>query len=78
MGISTKMTTSQFYDTELGVFLNGRQVVGQCPIAGCSSERGYADECALGHQYMPVDLINPKSTLIRKKTGNEGCYKLVF
>lgn len=62
-----KMTTSQFYDTEHGVFLNGRQVVGQCPIAGCASERGYADECSLGHQYMPADLINPKSTLSGKK-----------
>ncbi len=62
-----KITTSQFYDPELGVFLNGRQVVGQCPIAGCSSERGYADECSLGHQYMPIDLINPKSTLSGKK-----------
>lgn len=62
-----KMTTSQFYDTENGVFLNGRQVIGQCPIAGCSSERGYADECSLGHQYMPADLINPKSTLSGKK-----------
>jgi methionyl-tRNA synthetase len=66
-GHLVKLTTSQFYDAELGVFLNGRQVVGQCPIAGCSSERGYADECSLGHQYMPVDLINPKSTLTGKK-----------
>lgn len=66
-GHLVKMTTSQFYDAELGVFLNGRQVVGQCPIAGCSSERGYADECSLGHQYSPVELINPKSTLSGKK-----------
>ena len=41
--------------------------MGQCPIAGCSSEKGYADECSLGHQYMPADLINPKSTLSGKK-----------
>ncbi|MGE5630551.1 MAG: class I tRNA ligase family protein [Caulobacteraceae bacterium] len=66
-GHLVKMTTSQFYDTELGVFLNGRQVVGQCPIAGCTSERGYADECSLGHQYMPVELLNPKSTITGKK-----------
>jgi methionyl-tRNA synthetase len=62
-GLLKKMTTSQFYDSELGVFLNGRQVVGQCPIAGCRSDKGYADECSLGHQYMPANLINPKSTL---------------
>ncbi|MHB1393998.1 MAG: class I tRNA ligase family protein [Clostridia bacterium] len=66
-GHLVKMTTSQFYDTELEVFLNGRQVAGQCPIAGCTSERSYADECSLGHQYMPVELINPKSTLTGKK-----------
>ncbi|MBQ4252820.1 MAG: class I tRNA ligase family protein, partial [Erysipelotrichaceae bacterium] len=44
-------------------FLNGRQVVGKCPIENCQSEKGYADECDLGHQYMPEDLIDPKSTL---------------
>ena len=58
-----KMTTSQFYDTERGVFLNGRQVVGRCPIEGCKSESAYADECELGHQYSPSELIAPKSTL---------------
>lgn len=77
-GHLVKMTTSQFYDPELGVFLNGRQVVGQCPIAGCSSERGYADECALGHQYMPVDLINPKSTLTGKKPEMRGVTNWYF
>lgn len=66
-GYLTKITTSQFFDTELNVFLNGRQVIGHCPIQGCSSEKGYADECDLGHQYMPIDLIDPKSTLSGKK-----------
>ncbi|WIV13888.1 class I tRNA ligase family protein [Proteiniborus sp. MB09-C3] len=66
-GHLTKMTTSQFYDTDFGVFLNGRQVIGKCPIEGCSSEKAYADECSLGHQYMPINLINPKSTLSGKK-----------
>ena len=37
------------------------------PYNGCSSEKGYADECDLGHQYMPVELINPKSTLSGNK-----------
>ncbi len=60
------MSTPQFYDPDFQVFLNGRQVVGQCPIEGCSSEKAYADECSLGHQYMPGDLINPKSTLSGK------------
>jgi len=66
-GWLTKITTSQFYDSELGVFLNGRQVEGQCPIEGCRSEKGYADECSLGHQYMPAELIHPVSTLSGKK-----------
>jgi len=52
-----------FYDDENQTFLNGRQVEGQCPIVGCQSEKGYADECALGHQYSPKELINPKSVI---------------
>ena len=58
-----KLSTLQFYDATLDKFLNGRQVVGNCPINGCQSERGYADECALGHQYLPQELSNPVSTL---------------
>ena len=58
-----KLVTKQFYDTKYDCFLNGRQVVGKCPIDNCQSEKGYADECDLGHQYMPEELINPKSTL---------------
>lgn len=62
-----KITTMQFFDDEAGVFLNGRQVVGKCPVEGCTSEKGYADECDLGHQYMPESLIDPVSTLTGKK-----------
>ena len=57
------LSTLQFYDTKLNCFLNGKQVVGQCPINGCQSERGYADECSLGHQYQPQELLNPVSSL---------------
>ena len=53
----------QFFDEKAGVFLNGRQVIGKCPVEGCTSEKGYADECDLGHQYMPENLLNPVSTL---------------
>lgn len=62
-GHLSKITTRQFYDEKAGCFLNGRQVVGKCPVEGCRSEKGYADECDLGHQYMPENLIDPKSTL---------------
>lgn len=58
-----KMVTSQFYDAKAGQFLNGRQVIGKCPVDKCQSDKAYADECSLGHQYMPADLIDPKSTL---------------
>lgn len=65
-GYLAKMSTPQFYDPECNVFLNGRQVIGRCPIQGCTSDKGYADECSLGHQYMPDELIDPKSALSGK------------
>lgn len=55
--------TLQFYDPVADTFLNGRQVQGRCPVQGCKSEHGYADECDLGHQYAPEDLIAPKSSI---------------
>lgn len=61
------LSTPQFYDEEAGVFLNGRQVIGRCPIAGCQSDKAYADECSLGHQYMPQELIDPISVVSGKK-----------
>lgn len=72
-GYIKQYSSPQFYDEEFGVFLNGRQVVGKCPIAGCTSEHAYADECSLGHQYMPSELINPISVL----SGKKPSYKTV-
>lgn len=66
-GYLKKLSTLQFYDEKEGVFLNGRQVVGECPFEGCQSDKAYADECALGHQYMPSELINPISILSNEK-----------
>ncbi len=66
-GFLEKLSTPQFFDPEFKVLLNGRQVVGKCPIEGCQSDKGYADECSLGHMYMPSELINPISTLSGKK-----------
>lgn len=62
-GMLSKYSSWQFFDKKCNCLLNGRQVVGKCPIEGCQSERGYADECSLGHQYLPQDLINPISEL---------------
>lgn len=65
----------QFYDEESGKYLNGRQVTGRCPIAGCRSESAYADECSLGHQYSPNELIQPvsvttgKTPILKKRSG---------
>ena len=61
------MSALQFYDEDKKTFLNGRQVIGKCPIAGCNSDKAYAEECSLGHQYMASELINPISTLSGKK-----------
>ena len=58
-----KLSTRQFYDAEAGQFLNGRQVQGRCPVRGCKSEKAYADECDLGHQFDPEELIAPVSQL---------------
>lgn len=62
-GMLEKLSTPQFFDPKFKCLLNGRQVIGKCPIQGCQSEKAYADECDLGHQYMPTELIDPKSTL---------------
>ena len=62
-GYLVKRSTRQFYDVEAGTFLNGRQVKGRCPVRGCKSEKAYADECDLGHQFDPEELIAPVSQL---------------
>lgn len=58
-----KLSSLQFYDDEKEKVLNGRQVLGKCPMPNCNSDKAYADECSLGHQYRPVDLIDPISAL---------------
>ncbi len=62
-----KRQTEQFFDEKANMFLNGRQVEGKCPIEGCKSEVGYADECSLGHQYDPKELVDPISTITKTK-----------
>jgi methionyl-tRNA synthetase len=62
-GFLCRIDSLQFYDAKAGAYLNGRQVVGRCPVPGCKSEKAYADECALGHPYEPRELIAPKSAI---------------
>jgi len=57
----------QFHDEETGAVLNDRQVEGRCPIAGCKSEKAYAAECGLGHQFSPEELIAPVAVTTGKK-----------
>lgn len=66
-GVLKKYSTLQFYDEDMAVYLNGRQVQGKCPIQGCKSEKAYADECDLGHQYDPSQLIEPISCISGNK-----------
>ncbi len=66
-GYIKKLSVPQFYDEEKKMFLNGRQVTGKCPIPGCCSDKAYADECSLGHQFLPSELVNPTSSLSGKK-----------
>lgn len=65
-GLIKSYAVPQLFDEEKGVFLNGRQVEGRCPIPNCTSEHAYADECSLGHQFQPSELINPISALSGK------------
>lgn len=63
-GCLKRFASEQFYDEKAGMFLNGRQVQGKCcPVQGCKAEHAYADECDLGHQYSPADLMGPISSV---------------
>lgn len=73
-----KVGSQIFYDEELKMFLNGRQVLGRCPIDGCKSEEAYADECALGHQYSPNELIDPISKLSGTKPVLKESFNYYF
>ena len=77
-GVLKKRSTLQFYDTEAQTFLNGRQVIGHCPVRGCKSEKAYADECDLGHQFDPEELINPVSQLTGTKPELRPCDNWYF
>jgi len=68
----------QFYDEETGTILNGRQVEGRCPITSCKSEKAYADECGLGHQYSPEELIAPLAVTTGKRPGLKGVKNWYF
>ena len=68
----------QFHDEETGAVLNDRQVEGRCPITGCKSEKAYAAECGLGHQFSPEELIAPIAVTTGKKPILKGVKNWYF
>ena len=38
-GFLDAISTAQFYDEKAQIFLNGRQVLGRCPVQGCNSRK---------------------------------------
>lgn len=61
-GLLTEETTEQYFDTQAGVFLADRYIVGTCPR--CGHPNAYGDQCEkCGSTLSPNELINPRSTL---------------
>ena len=61
-GLFEERETEQFFDTEKGLFLADRYIVGTCPV--CGNENAYGDQCEkCGSSLSPDELINPRSTL---------------
>jgi len=63
-GLLDKRSSQQWYDPKLQRFLPDRLVRGHCPNPKCDNDAAYSDECDVcGHQHLPSELINPRSTL---------------
>ena len=61
-GVFTESVSQQFFDEEHQQFLADRYIVGTCPK--CGSDNAYGDQCEkCGSALIPIELINPKSTL---------------
>ena len=61
-----KAAVEQLFDTEKGLFLADRFVVGGCPA--CKTPEQYGDNCdACGATYAATDLIDPRSKLSGSK-----------
>ena len=58
--------SEQYYDTETGVFLADRYIVGECPR--CHHKGAYGDQCEhCGSSLSPTELIDPHSTVSGSK-----------
>jgi methionyl-tRNA synthetase len=69
-GHIAKHTIKQFFDPVKNMFLPDRYIKGECPR--CHAKDQYGDNCeSCGATYLPIDLINPYSTL----TGSQPIEK---
>lgn len=66
-GTISKRSTLQFYDAKAGTFLNGRQVIGRCPIQGCKSEKAYATSATW------VTSLSPRSSSLPRASSPARC-----
>jgi methionyl-tRNA synthetase len=63
-GMLEKRISQQWYDPELGRFLQDRFVRGKCPNPKCDNDAAYSDECdRCGAHYAPGELIDPRSAI---------------
>jgi len=61
-GCVEEREVTQLFDTQAGIFLADRFVVGGCPR--CKAEGQYGDNCEVcGATYDPGDLVEPKSSI---------------
>lgn len=64
-GLLTEVTSEQYFDDEVKMFLADRYIVGICPR--CGNPNAYGDQCEkCGSTLSPSELINPRSTLSGK------------
>ncbi len=65
-GLLTEVTSEQYFDDEVNMFLADRYIVGTCPR--CGNPNAYGDQCEkCGSTLSPSELINPRSTLSGKQ-----------
>ena len=65
-GLFKEVTSEQYFDEEIKVFLADRYIIGTCP--NCGHDKAYGDQCEkCGKALSPSELINPRSTLSGNK-----------
>jgi methionyl-tRNA synthetase len=63
-----EIISDQYYDEEYNQFLADRYITGICPKETCKNVEAFGDQCEkCGSTLSPTELINPVSTLSRKK-----------